>query len=119
MSGEQFLRAHGWKLGRNLWWHDRLPEQGHQFEVALLRQAQWLAADVPTSEERDVLEAMKLVPVTWLEMAVGSSQITRGLAPLAAAELARRAAKSRRDQVEQVRTVVEEAERIAKEAKGG
>lgn len=46
-----------------------------------------------TPEERAVLEASNLVPATWLEMAVGSSQITRGLAPLAAAELARRAAK--------------------------
>ncbi len=52
MSGEQFLRAHGWKLGRNLWWHNRLPEQGHQFEAALLQQAQWLAADIADIRQR-------------------------------------------------------------------
>lgn len=64
---------------------------------ALVEYQQWLESGKPTDavtpEERAVLEAMKLVPVTWLEMAVGSSQITRGLAPLAAAELACRAAK--------------------------
>lgn len=46
-----------------------------------------------TDVDLRVLEAVKLVPDTWLEMAVGSSQITRGLAPLAAAELARRGEK--------------------------
>jgi hypothetical protein len=49
--------------------------------------------DICTAAERKVLDAVALVPVTWLEMAVGSSQITRGLAPMAAAELARRRAK--------------------------
>lgn len=43
MSGEAFLRAHGWKLGRELWWHRRLPDAGHDMGAAILQQAQWLA----------------------------------------------------------------------------
>lgn len=56
----------------------------------LLRSLGDQGLSVCTAAERKVLEAMSLVPTTWCEMAVGSSQITRGLAPLAAAELARR-----------------------------
>lgn len=52
MSGEQFLRAHGWKLGRNAWWHDRLPSAGHAYGSALLQQAQWLAQDIADVKER-------------------------------------------------------------------
>jgi membrane-bound lytic murein transglycosylase B len=48
MSGTQFLREHGWQLGRELWWHQRLPEQGHSFGTALLQAAQWLAQDLAT-----------------------------------------------------------------------
>lgn len=93
MSGEQFLRAHGWKLGGGRWHHERLPLMAHTMDVAILQQGQWLAAEVPTAEDRAVLEAVESIPVTWLEMAVNASQITRGLAPLAAAILARRTAK--------------------------
>lgn len=50
---------------------------------------QALAAELDAA--RPVLAALALVPGGWLEMAAGASQITRGLAPLAAAELARRA----------------------------
>ncbi len=46
MSGEQFLRAHGWKQGQGLWFHDRLPLAGHTMGVAILQQAQWLALQV-------------------------------------------------------------------------
>lgn len=47
-----------------------------------------------TDADMRVLEAIEAVPETWLKMAVGSSQITRGLAALAAAELARREEKT-------------------------
>lgn len=41
MSGTAFLRRHGWKLGSDLWWHDRLPMAGHSFGTAVLQQAMW------------------------------------------------------------------------------
>lgn len=40
--------------------------------------------------ERAVLDASSMIAESWLRHAVGASQIMRGLAPLAAAELARR-----------------------------
>jgi hypothetical protein len=43
MSGEQFLRAHGWKLGGGRWFHDRLLGMGHSMEAAIQQQAQWLS----------------------------------------------------------------------------
>lgn len=53
MSGEQFLRAHGWKLGQNLWWHQRMGwDIGHEYGTALLQQAQWLAQDLADIRER-------------------------------------------------------------------
>lgn len=42
MSGDAFLRSHGWKMGQAHWWHDRLPGVGFHFATALLQQAQWL-----------------------------------------------------------------------------
>ena len=44
MSATEFLRRHGWKMGQDLWWHDRLPSAGHHIQSALLQQAQWLEA---------------------------------------------------------------------------
>lgn len=48
---------------------------------------------VCTDAERRVLEACETIPDSWLRHAVSASQITRGLAPMAAAELARRESK--------------------------
>ena len=51
MSGEQFLRAHGWKLGRTLWWHQRAGwDVGHEYVSALLQQAQWMALWIESAE---------------------------------------------------------------------
>lgn len=46
MSGTAFLRRHGWQMGRDLWWHRRLPEAGHSFATAVLQQAQWLELEL-------------------------------------------------------------------------
>ncbi len=73
--------------------YNHRPPYGHvDIPLAVLR-ALVPAADVPTPEERAVLKAVEQIPGTWLSMAIDSSQVTRGLAPMAAAELARRAAK--------------------------
>lgn len=46
MSATAFLRRHGWKLGQDLWWHERLPLAGHHHGSALLQQAQWLEQEL-------------------------------------------------------------------------
>lgn len=69
----------------------RLHDIDEQTHVQTLQRVDELKAELDRA--RPVLKAAELIPDTWLEMAVGSSQITRGLAPLAAAELARRAEK--------------------------
>lgn len=33
-------------MGRDLWWHRRLPEAGHSFATAVLQQAQWLELEL-------------------------------------------------------------------------
>lgn len=44
MSGEQFLRAHGWRARAAGWEHPHYPDVIFGADVAYLQQAQWLAA---------------------------------------------------------------------------
>jgi hypothetical protein len=76
----------------------RIKPSGHYISIYLFREIERYLSTAPAptdceKAERAVLALSGEIPESWLRMVVNSSQITRGLAPFAAAELARRAVK--------------------------